>query len=371
MDEMLRSKFQNLAELFQLQGEIQNIRTVNHGHINSTYDVIVHKNGENHRYIFQKINSYVFKHPEKIMQNIELITTHIANKLEQQEKSRDGVMHFAHKADGSNFHIVEDGFWRISEFVPNITTFSVCDDPKVLRSAGAAFGDFQIYLADFDASLLHETIPNFHNTRMRIETLMKHVDEDAWGRVAETLPVIEKIRAFSDIATQLTDLADAGKIPLRVTHNDTKINNILFDRDTKEAKTVIDLDTVMPGLVAYDFGDAIRFAANKATEDEPDLAKVGIDLELYRAFAEGFVPALAATLTEIELKTLALGAFVMTAEVGIRFLDDYISGDTYFKIGYEKHNLVRARCQIELAEDMLRHMDEMNAIIDEIVASAK
>jgi len=183
--------------------------------------------------------------------------------------------------------------------------------------------------------------------------------------------VIEKIRAFSDIATQLTDLADAGKIPLRVTHNDTKINNILFDRDTKEAKTVIDLDTVMPGLVAYDFGDAIRFAANKATEDEPDLAKVGIDLELYRAFAEGFVPALAATLTEIELKTLALGAFVMTAEVGIRFLDDYISGDTYFKIGYEKHNLVRARCQIELAEDMLRHMDEMNAIIDEIVASAK
>ena len=371
MDEILRSKFQTLADLFQIFGEIQSIRTVNHGHINSTYDIIIKKDGKDHRFIFQKINSFVFKEPQKIMQNIELITTHIANKLEQKGKSRDGVMHFAHKADGANFHIVEDGFWRISEFVPNITTYSICNDPKVLRSAGAAFGEFQINLADFDASLLHETIPNFHNTRMRIETLMKHVDEDPCDRVAEVTTELEKIRAFTPEAIRLTELIDAGKLPLRVTHNDTKINNILFDRDTKEAKTVIDLDTVMPGLVAYDFGDAIRFAANKAAEDEPDLEKVGIDLELYRAFADGFVPALAATMTETELKTLALGAFVMTAEVGIRFLDDYISGDTYFKTEYPKHNLVRARCQIELAEDMLRHMDEMNAIIDEIVTSTK
>lgn len=371
MDEILHSKFQDLAALFQIFGDIQSIRTVNHGHINATYDVMINQNGTNCRFIFQKINSFVFKEPHKIMQNIELITAHIADKLEKQGKSRDGVMHFAHKADGSNFHIVSDGFWRISEFVPNITTFSICDDPKILRSAGEAFGAFQINLSDFDASLLYETIPNFHNTRMRIETLMKHVDEDICGRVAEVQTEIEKIRAFSHEATRLTELVETNQIPLRVTHNDTKINNILFDRDTKEAKTVIDLDTVMPGLVAYDFGDAIRFAANKAAEDEADLSKVGIDMELYRAFAEGFVPALADTLTEIELNTLALGAFVMTAEVGIRFLDDYISGDTYFKTDYEKHNLVRARCQIELAQDMLRHMDEMNAVIDQLVASKK
>lgn len=371
MREPMLSRFQELANLFQLKGTIQSIKTVTHGHINFTYDVIMENNGKNHRFIFQKINSFVFKEPEKIMRNIELITTHIAQKLEHAGKSRDGVMHFAHKTDGSNFHMVEDGFWRISEFVPNNTTYSTCDDPAILRSAGAAFGDFQINLSDFDASLLFETIPNFHNTRKRIETLMKHVEEDPKGRVQEVQTEIEKIRAFTSQAIRLTELIDEGKLPLRVTHNDTKINNILFDRDTKEAKTVIDLDTVMPGLVAYDFGDAIRFAANKAVEDEPDLTKVGIDMALYRAFAEGFVPALASRLTELELKTLALGAFVMTAEVGIRFLDDYISGDTYFKIEYEKHNLVRARCQIELAEDMLRHMDEMNAVIDEIVASAK
>ncbi len=371
MDELLCLKFQDLASLFQIPGTIYSIRTVCHGHINATYDVKMMIDGEKRRFVFQKINRYVFKNPQQIMQNIELITTHIAKKLEEAGKSRDGVMHFAHKADGSNYHIVDDGFWRISEFVPNITTFSTCDDPDMLRSAGAAFGDFQIYLSDFDANCLYETIPNFHNTRMRIETLMKHAEADLLGRVPEVQVELDKIRTFTPQAIRLVELIEEGKLPLRVTHNDTKINNILFDRDTKEAKTVIDLDTVMPGLVAYDFGDAIRFAANKAAEDEADLDKVGIDMTLYRAFAEGFVPTLAASLTAEEIRTLALGAFVMTAEVGIRFLDDYISGDTYFKIAYEKHNLVRARCQIELAEDMLRHMDEMNAVIDEIVANAK
>lgn len=367
MDEQIHFAFQNLANIFQIPGEIRQISAVNQGHINSTYDVLMETEERKHRFIFQKINSHVFRNPEKIMQNIELITTHIAEKLERQGKSRDGVMHFAHKADGSNFHIVQDGFWRISEFVPNTTTVNTVPDRDMLRSAGAAFGEFQTYLADFDASRLYETIPNFHNTRLRLESLLQHAEEDPCNRAAEVAAELETIRSFAKEAVALTELVESDAIPLRVTHNDTKINNILFDRDTMQAKTVIDLDTVMPGLVAYDFGDAIRFAANKAAEDEPDLSKVGIDLELFRAFAEGFVPMLADTLTETEQQTLALGAFVMTAEVGIRFLDDYISGDTYFKIAYEKHNLVRARCQIALATDMLRHMDEMNAIIREIL----
>ena len=356
--------FTELCDVFMLNGTIKSFDVISNGNINTTYDVTVTSNGVDKRYVFQKLNIFVFKSPKRIMKNIENITSHISDKLEAAGKSR--VMHFAHTSSGKNYFMDEQGFWRISEYVPNTVTFNTCDDPDKLRSAGKAFGEFQTMLSDFDATSLYETIPNFHNTRSRIAVFMRHVNEDPCGRVDEVTEEIEKIKSFKSMAVRLNELVDSQELPLRVTHNDTKINNVLFDKATGEAKTVIDLDTVMPGLVAHDFGDAVRFAANTAAEDEPDLSLVGLDIDRFRAFAEGFIPEVSSALTPLEIKTMALGAFTMTVELAVRFLDDYISGDQYFKTLYRGHNLVRARCQLKLAEDMLEHMGEMNKIIAEI-----
>ena len=362
----MKQKFQELAGIFCLPGEIESIDLISNGNINATYDVSIRHEDQLRRFVFQKLNIYVFKNPKKIMKNIEAITTHIADKLESVGKSRDSVMHFAHTLDGKNYYMEEQGFWRISEYVPNTVTYNACDDLEKLRSAGAAFGEFQTMLADFDAGSLYETIPNFHNTRSRIAVLMRHVNEDPCGRVDEVEAEVKRIREFKSLAVRLNELVDSQELPLRVTHNDTKINNVLFDRDSGEAKTVIDLDTVMPGLVAHDFGDAVRFAANTAAEDEADLSKVKLDMARFRAFAEGFIPEVAQSLTRTEVKTLSLGAFTMTVELAARFLDDYITGDQYFKTLYRGHNLVRTRCQLRLAEEMYEHLGEMNKIIAEI-----
>lgn len=362
-----QQNFDELARLFQLPGVIQSINVVGNGNINGTYDVVMREeDGKESRYIFQKVNLFVFKSPKQIMSNIQKITTHIANKLESEGQSRDKVMHFYQREDGKNYLVDAQGFWRISEYVPNSVTYNECDNLDRLRSAGSAFGKFQTMLSDFDATELYETIPNFHNTRSRIAVLMRHANEDPCGRADEVREELDKIRKFKPLAVRFNELIDSQEMPLRVTHNDTKINNILFDSETGEAKTVIDLDTVMPGLVAHDFGDAIRFAANTAAEDEPDLTKVSLDIDRFRAFAEGFIPAVKTSLTAIELKTMALGAFVMTVEVAARFLDDYITGDQYFKTLYRGHNLVRARCQLKLAQEMLDRMGEMNKIVAEI-----
>ena len=364
--EDLKKLFRELADTFMLEGEISDIEMISNGNINSTYAVIMNCDGVEKKYVFQKINIFVFKNPKRIMQNIDKITTHISDKLEAYGKDRDSVMHFAHTQKGKNYLVDSKGFWRVSEYVPNSVTFNSCEDLPKLKSAGKAFGEFQTMLSDFDPTLLYETIPNFHNTRSRIAVFLRHVNEDPCGRVDDVLEEIEKIKKFKKMAIRLNELVDSEELPLRVTHNDTKMNNVLFDKTTHEAKTVIDLDTVMPGLVCHDFGDAIRYAANTSAEDEADLSKVGLDIDRFTAFSEGFIPEVAATLTPLEIKTMALGAFTMTAELAVRFLDDYILGDQYFKTNYRGHNLVRARCQIKLAEDMLEKMPEMNRIIADI-----
>ena len=360
----MKETIARLVKIFGVSDAVTAIDKIGNGNINQTYDV----HTENGRYIVQRINIFVFKKPAEIMQNIERVTAHIAKKLERAGKSRDGVMHFLHTADGANFVVEGDAVWRAYEFVPDSETFNDCSDLDKLRSAGKAFGNFQNQLADFDAASLYETIAGFHDTRARLALLFQHVEEDPCGRVSEVKAEIEQIAAFRKTAERLCELIDAGALPLRVTHNDTKINNVLFDTKTGEAKTVIDLDTVMPGLVAYDFGDAIRFAANLAAEDEKDLSLVHFSMERFTAFAEGFLSEVADALTENEIATLALGAFVLTAESAVRFLDDYLVGDTYFKCLYEGHNLVRTRCQLVLAKDILAHMDEMNETVARIAA---
>lgn len=242
------------------------------------------------------------------------------------------------------------------------TLVDTCDDLSVVRSAGQAFGDFQMLLSDFDAEHLFYTIPDFHNTRKRYEKLKADMASDPCGRVSEVRDELDWLLSMEDEACRLTDLFNAGKLPLRVTHNDTKINNVLFDEKSREALVVIDLDTVMPGLVGHDFGDAIRFAANFVEEDCPQADKAGVNLNIYWAFAEGFIKETAATLTEAEVNTLGISCFALACELATRFLDDYILGDKYFKINYPEHNLVRTRCQIALAKDMRKKMDAMNAI---------
>ena len=242
----------------------------------------------------------------------------------------------------------QDGFWRLSNYVPSVT-FNSCDDLNVVRSAGEAFGDFQMMLSDFDAGALYYTIPDFHNTRKRYEKLKADMAADPCGRVAEVRAELDWLLSVEDEACRLTDMQEQGELPLRVTHNDTKINNVLFDEATHQPLVVIDLDTVMPGLVGHDFGDAIRFAANFVEEDCPQAEKAGVNLNVFWAFAEGFLKKTAATLTEAEVATLGNSCFTLACELATRFLDDYIVGDKYFKIRSPQHNLERTRCQIALA----------------------
>ena len=357
-----------IAKAFDIDGEIISHEKISNGLINLTYDVTVSNNGKENRYIFQCINPTVFKNPVQIMENIKKITEHISAKLKAEGKSRDRVMHFLSRKDGTSYYENGEQFWRISEYVPNSIAYNSCDNLEHLCSAGKAFGEFQTMLSDFDASVLFETIPNFHNTRHRIETLMTHVKEDSIGRVCEVESEIQKIRNYRRFAERLNELLDEKFIPLRVTHNDTKINNVLFDKDTGEAKTVIDLDTVMPGLVAHDFGDAIRSAASTTSEDAENNLTVRLDVERFSAFAEGFIGSVAGSLTHTEIRTLALGAFTMALELSSRFLDDYITGDKYFTPKYEGHNLVRARTQLALAEDIYIKIPLLNSIVEEIYA---
>lgn len=262
-----------------------------------------------------------------------------------------------------NGHIYEGSYWRISSFVENSVTYETAEDLKVLTSAGYAFGRFQYFLSDFPMDRLYETIPDFHNTKKRLDNFFKIVDEDPLGRAKELDLEIEFFKNNRSLASKIIEMQERGELPLRVTHNDTKYNNILMDRDTSEPLCVIDLDTVMPGLTMYDFGDAIRFAANDALEDERDLSKVRLNMDKYEAFTKGFIGASKEILTENELRYMALGAVVITIELASRFLGDHINGDKYFKIHRENHNLDRARCQIRLAQDMLDKYDEMCDIV--------
>lgn len=351
-------ELKKVGDGFRLQGEFDSYELITHGNINDTYRVC-YKNPDK-SYVFQKVNTYVFKEPTHIMRNIDLVTEHIRGK------NTDSVaLHFHHTNDGKNYLFTEEKkFWRVMNDLDSIT-YQGSSDPEVLKQAGRAFGEFQLQLSDFDASLLYETIPNFHNTKKRLEGFFANVEKDEYGRVSEVKEEIEFIRSHREMASRLTELCESGKLPVRATHNDTKINNVLFNKETGEPLVVIDLDTVMPGLAAHDFGDAVRFAANTAAEDEKDLSKVSLDLDLYRGFAEGFISAAAPILTDAELETMALGAITIAIELGMRFLDDYITGDKYFVTRYEGHNLVRARCQLTLAADMEKKMDEMNRIIAE------
>lgn len=362
----LNDKLLEVSRLFRIEYEYLGYETIQMGNVNRTYKVNFKlPEGKTKSFLVQNVNTYAFRNPVGLMDNIDKVTEFIRAK-----KPGRLALHFHHTADRKTYIADGKNFWRMTNYVPSVT-YNAVTDLNIVRNAGKAFGEFQMDLADFDISQLIETIPGFHNTRSRYATFKKAVAENKAGRADEVRQEIEYLLSVEDLACKLTDLHQAGQLPLRVTHNDTKINNVLFDPETSDAMIVIDLDTVMPGLMGHDFGDAIRFAANYAEEDCRDLSKVGVNMDVFRAFAEGFLSMTAKTMTQTEVDTLALSCFVLTVELATRFLADYLDGDLYFKILSPDHNLVRTRCQIALAKDMLMRMEEMEAVVRDCVAAAK
>ena len=366
--ESLDKKLIEVCRHFRIPGEYRCCEEINVGNINKTYKVTFE--GENPEkpgktrlksYIVQSVNTFAFKNPVQVMDNIDKVTEHIRAK----DPNRC-ALHFHHTHDRKTYIFDKSGFWRLFNFIPS-ATYSATENLRVIYNAGLAFGDFQMMLSDFDASQLHETIPDFHNTIKRYEQLEAQVAADPVGRVQEVREEIAWIRSMKNQACKVTQMQIDGVLPLRVTHNDTKINNVLFDKETDDALVVIDLDTVMPGLAGYDFGDAVRFAANFMAEDSPEPQKAGVNMDIFRAFAEGFLSKTAKALTQMEIDTLALSCLAITCEQVTRFLADYIAGDVYFKTGYAEHNLVRTRCQIALAKDMQQKLPQMEKIIRDCV----
>lgn len=356
-----------VCKKFQIAGEYQSFVLVSSGHINTSYQVFFLRNGEIKDYILQKINTYVFHDPIAMMDNISSVTEYIREKIKQkQPTAKRNVLHYSKTAEGEYYTILEDGgFWRCCRYIDDSVCFEWTDNLLVVENAGKAFGEFQVYLADYPVEKLNIVIPHFHNTVMRFETFKKSIENDLSKRRKEIQPWIDSYLQLEEIATRLYRLQKEGVLKLRVTHNDTKPSNVLFDKETLQHLSVIDLDTVMPGLVACDFGDAIRVIGSTGAEDEQDLAKVALDMEKYEAFTRGFVGVLHDSMTQAEKETLALGAVAMTVECGIRFLGDYLDGDKYFRVHYPEQNLARAKAHLILAQDMIKHLDEMQAIVNQ------
>lgn len=355
--------FNIFKEKFGLKGELIEAAPYGFGHINSTYCLVLKDGEKKTRYILQKINNNIFRDVDGLMNNIKYVTEHIRNKNEGDPDVERCTLTVVPTVDGDAYCEIDGGFYRLYLFVEDTVALQAVENPEQLKTLGAAFGNFQNQLADFDASKLVETIPNFHNTADRYRLFEEAVKNDLKGRAKEVQEEIEFVRARKADTELLLGLLNEGKLPLRVTHNDTKLNNLLFDATDLRAVCVIDLDTVMPGLVHYDFGDSIRFGASTGAEDEKDLSKIEMSLELFEKYTEGFMSTCGSKLNDCEIEYLPFSAKLMTFECGIRFLTDYLNGDTYFKIHYPEQNLDRTHTQFKLVYDMEGKMDAMKAIV--------
>lgn len=367
----INAKLKAIIDRFDFPGALVGCAEIKTGHINRTYRLrFEDARGASREYVLQRINNYVFKKPNEVMQNVRLVTEHLSRALAARGVDSDNrVLRVVPTKDGGAMaDDGEDGFWRAYDFIRHAVTVDRVESAAQFREIGAAFGDFQGMLSDFPIGRLYDTIPHFHDTRKRLGDFERSVAEDAAGRAEGVRKEIEFIRSRGRAMCRIVEMLDSGELPLRVTHNDTKINNVMLDADTGEALCVIDLDTVMPGSALYDFGDAIRYGASTAAEDEKDLSRVALDIDLFAAFSEGFISRTADRLTRTELENLPLGAMVMTYENALRFLADHLDGDVYFTdIDYPEHNLTRARCQMKLLEDMESKRDEMDAIVKALI----
>ncbi len=351
---------EQIIRQFRFRGTPIECEPFGNGHINRTYRVVCDSGEE---YILQRINQVAFHHPEELIENIDAVTRYIAALPDAGQKT----LHLIPALDGRNYSYDESGnFWRAYDFISGGVCLEMPRNVEDFYQAAVAFGSFQKALSAFPAQTLHETIPHFHDTIDRFRQLHESVAADPLGRCASVKAELDFLFAREEALGELCRMQESGTLPLRVTHNDTKLNNVLFDMATGKPLCVVDLDTVMPGLAACDFGDAVRFGASSAAEDELDLDKVYMRLDMYRAFLQGYLDACGDTLTADEIRTLPLGAKIMTAEVGLRFLKDYIDGDIYFAIHYPQQNLDRARTQLKLVWDMEQKWDAMQSILQEL-----
>ncbi len=351
-----------VCDRFAFSGAVIDVKICGNGHINSTYIITV---DSGKRFILQILNTAIFKDPVGVMNNIIAVTDHIREGLAQNgEDTERGTMRVIFTKDGQNGYTDPEGrFWRAYDFVEHTVCRLTMEDTDTFARVGEAFGDFQRRLSDFDAARLMESIPNFHNTKKRYADFLAAVERNAAGRADSVKSEIDFITARADKCSLIVDALESGDLPLRVTHNDTKLSNILLDEITEEAVCIIDLDTVMPGSSLYDFGDSIRTGAASAAEDEPDLDKVHFLPEMFKAYAKGFVKGTSGALTETELSMLPDGGYIITLEQAIRFLGDYLDGDTYYHTDYPEHNLVRARTQLKLVAEMETYMPELRAFV--------
>jgi len=344
------------ASAFKLEGRQISSEPYGNGHINSTYRI---KTDTGNEYILQKINRHVFKDPEALMSNIAAVTGY----LHKSATDPRTVLTIVPTKSGLNFHKDDDGeYWRVYHFIKDSLRVEYAESPDDFRESGVAFGKFQQALSEFRTVQLVETIPRFHDTPFRFEQLKEAIEKDVAGRLKNVSREIDFALEREDYAHTLALLQAKGALPLRVAHNDTKLNNVLFDKKTRKALCVIDLDTVMPGLAVTDFGDAIRFGASTAVEDEEDLDKVSLSLELFEAFASGYISN--SNLTDNERFYLRDGAKIITLEQAVRFLIDYINGDTYYRTTRPDHNLIRCRTQFKLLFEMEKKWDEMGRILE-------
>ena len=356
----LKIDLNDVLSKFVIDSKIENY---GNGHINDTYMT------ETRSYILQRINTKIFKNPYELMENIDKVTSFLRKKIEEEGGNPDReTLTVIKTRDGNNFYQAnENDVYRVYKFITETVAIEQCTKPMDLYYAGKGFGKFQRMLADFPVEELHETIVNFHNTPKRVEDLKQAIKEDKMGRAESVKTEIEFALEKAQFASVIVEEMKKGTIPLRVTHNDTKINNVLFDEVTGEAVCVIDLDTVMPGSALYDFGDALRIGASSAAEDETNLDIVHFDKEYFTCFTKGFFEDMKASLTQKEIELLPFSAKLLTYECGIRFLTDYLNGDTYFKIHREHHNIDRARNQFKLVYEIEQMEDELKAIVDELI----
>ena len=356
-------QIEKAAYAFQLDGNPVSCEEFGHGHINSTLKVTTDTGAE---YVLQRINKYVFRNPVRLMANVGAVTEFLGKKV----KEARNALHYIPTHTGLLYHRDRKGeFWRAYDYIGGFC-LDVPETEEDFYQSALAFGRFQDQLADFPAHTLYETIPEFHNTVDRYRQLYESISIDPCQRVANVKDEIYYLTKQEEVACTLQRMRENGELPLRVTHNDTKLNNVLLDRTTRKALCVLDLDTVMPGLSAHDFGDSIRFGAATAEEDEPDYEKMSLDLHLFEVYTRGFLEA-ATALTDKEVEVLPMGALSITLEMATRFLKDYIDGDLYFKTAYPEHNLIRARTQIRLAQDMQSKMNEMNRIVAQVAAQVR
>ena len=347
----------NICGKFQTKGAALSCEPYGNGHINATYLVKT----DEEQYILQRINHHIFQDVPGLMRNVERVTAFLAEKDPDPRHS----LHLVPAKDGAAYVEAEGEFYRMYDFVHDSICLDAPETDEDFYQSAVAFGSFQRQLADFPANELSETIPHFHDTPNRYRALRAAIEKDALGRAASCREEIEFALTREADAAVMMNLLAAGELPLRVTHNDTKLNNVMLDAKTRKPLCVIDLDTVMPGLAANDFGDSIRFGANTGAEDEKDLTKISLSLARYEAFARGFLEACGMALTPKEIETLPWGAKLMTLECGVRFLTDYLEGDTYFRIHRPEHNLDRTRTQFALVADMEKKWTQMCDIVKE------